>query len=249
MTDPIEILRELLDAFTAKYPPAEAGQEAQTAWAMRQSTAEKAARSLLASPPAPAAQPAVAVLNEREAFWAWVEDRGCDTDGAWSAWQARAALSLRQPNDIDGATAWCEPISQDSATQAQAAAVMLAYGTPEQQAEALRTCGVPVTTVGSKAEAIREQARQQSERGNHTEAERLWDAAKVADGVTRDDDPRVGEPARSAAWREWKSTREFFNYNTTEQHAALNFAAGFKAGVKAARGVHPSSNDQLKGPK
>lgn len=24
----------------------------------------------------------------REAFMDWVQDRGCDTDGAWSAWQA-----------------------------------------------------------------------------------------------------------------------------------------------------------------
>lgn len=30
--------------------------------------------------------------SERERFWAWVEDCGCDTDGAWSAWQARASL-------------------------------------------------------------------------------------------------------------------------------------------------------------
>jgi hypothetical protein len=24
----------------------------------------------------------------RAEFWAWVEEQGCDTDGAWSAWQA-----------------------------------------------------------------------------------------------------------------------------------------------------------------
>lgn len=26
-------------------------------------------------------------LDMRAAFWEWVEDRGCDSDGAWSAWQ------------------------------------------------------------------------------------------------------------------------------------------------------------------
>lgn len=31
--------------------------------------------------------------QERAAFFAWVADCGCDTDGAWSAWQARAALA------------------------------------------------------------------------------------------------------------------------------------------------------------
>lgn len=41
-----------------------------------------------------------------------------------------------------GVSAWREPISQDPATRAQVASVMLAHGTPEQQAEALRTCGV-----------------------------------------------------------------------------------------------------------
>ena len=29
----------------------------------------------------------------RDEFQAWVRDRGCDTDGAWSAWQA--AWNLR----------------------------------------------------------------------------------------------------------------------------------------------------------
>lgn len=36
--------------------------------------------------------------QEREAFFAWVADRGCDTDGAWSAWQARAALGIASPS-------------------------------------------------------------------------------------------------------------------------------------------------------
>lgn len=27
----------------------------------------------------------------RAEFMAWVRDRGCDTDGAWSAWQAASA--------------------------------------------------------------------------------------------------------------------------------------------------------------
>lgn len=36
---------------------------------------------------------------------------------------------------------------------------------------------IPVTAVGSKAEAVREQARRQSELGNHSAGELLWDAA------------------------------------------------------------------------
>jgi hypothetical protein len=32
----------------------------------------------------------------RAAFWAWVEEQGCDTDGAWSAWQAAWDLRYRQ---------------------------------------------------------------------------------------------------------------------------------------------------------
>jgi hypothetical protein len=50
-------------------------------------------------------------VGEREAFWKWVEDCGCDTDGAWSAWQARAALAAqaappqpaepKQPSDAE----------------------------------------------------------------------------------------------------------------------------------------------------
>lgn len=33
--------------------------------------------------------------QERRAFLAWVADCGCDTDGAWSAWQARARLAAQ----------------------------------------------------------------------------------------------------------------------------------------------------------
>lgn len=29
----------------------------------------------------------------RAAFWAWVEDQGCDSDGAWSAWQGAYELA------------------------------------------------------------------------------------------------------------------------------------------------------------
>lgn len=36
--------------------------------------------------------PSLDVEKEREAFLAWVNDCGCDTDGAWSAWLARASL-------------------------------------------------------------------------------------------------------------------------------------------------------------
>lgn len=35
--------------------------------------------------------------SEREAFEAWVADCGCDTDGAWSAWMARAAVQPQEP--------------------------------------------------------------------------------------------------------------------------------------------------------
>jgi hypothetical protein len=35
------------------------------------------------------------IASERKAFFAWVHDCGCDTDGAWSAWQARAALAAQ----------------------------------------------------------------------------------------------------------------------------------------------------------
>lgn len=41
--------------------------------------------------------------QERAAFFAWVADCGCDTDGAWSAWQARAALASQ---------AWQEPVAR-----------------------------------------------------------------------------------------------------------------------------------------
>jgi hypothetical protein len=61
----------------------------------------------------------------RAAFMAWVKDRGCDTDGAWSAWQAcwnllqthgaqerkrpasGAALPL-PPAGPTGSGGWCE---------------------------------------------------------------------------------------------------------------------------------------------
>jgi hypothetical protein len=55
-------------------------------------TAEKAMWSRLSAQPAQ--QP---LSDEREAFFAWVEDCGCDTDGAWSAWQARAKLAAAPP--------------------------------------------------------------------------------------------------------------------------------------------------------
>ena len=32
-------------------------------------------------------------VDMRAAFWAWVDEQGCDTDGAWSAWQG--AWNLR----------------------------------------------------------------------------------------------------------------------------------------------------------
>jgi len=37
----------------------------------------------------------------RKEFLAWVKDRGCDTDGAWSAWQA--AWNLRAPKPVGAA--------------------------------------------------------------------------------------------------------------------------------------------------
>jgi hypothetical protein len=49
MTELTDALRELLEAYEARYPNAEAGMDAQTAWVMRQSRAREVARSLLAS--------------------------------------------------------------------------------------------------------------------------------------------------------------------------------------------------------
>lgn len=43
--------------------------------------------------PAEVQQGREALSDERANFQAWVKDQGCDTDGAWSAWQGRAALA------------------------------------------------------------------------------------------------------------------------------------------------------------
>ena len=57
MTELTDALRELLEAYEARYPNAEAGMGAQTAWVMRQSRAREVARSLLASQAKQAVQP------------------------------------------------------------------------------------------------------------------------------------------------------------------------------------------------
>lgn len=57
MTELTDALRELLEAYEARYPNAEAGMDAQTAWVMRQSRAREVARSLLASQAKQAVQP------------------------------------------------------------------------------------------------------------------------------------------------------------------------------------------------
>jgi hypothetical protein len=47
----------------------------------------------------------------RAEFWAWVNDCGCDTDGAWSAWQAawnrRPAFSATPPAQREPGSEQC----------------------------------------------------------------------------------------------------------------------------------------------
>lgn len=51
--------------------------------------------------PEPPATGATDAKLMRKEFLAWVKDRGCDTDGAWSAWQA--AWNLRAPKPVGAA--------------------------------------------------------------------------------------------------------------------------------------------------
>lgn len=96
--------------------------------------------------------------NEREAFeaaWlaihggntAWIiradEDEQDDRLTYCEVWTCRAWL-LWQRARTDGVREWREPISRDEHTQAQAAAVMLLHGTPEQKAEVAAAIGVTV---------------------------------------------------------------------------------------------------------
>ena len=46
-----------------------------------------AVKAMQPSPSEAAGDAPVAAHGMRAAFMAWVKDRGCDTDGAWSAWQ------------------------------------------------------------------------------------------------------------------------------------------------------------------
>ena len=40
------------------------------------------------------------MTNIRSAFFAWVNDRGCDTDGAWSAYQAAFIAGMEEAAKI-----------------------------------------------------------------------------------------------------------------------------------------------------
>jgi hypothetical protein len=62
----------------------------------------------------------------------------------------RLADAMMAERGTSGVPVTHMPLSQDQQTQDQAAAVMLLHGTPKQQAEALRTCGVALPDGGER---------------------------------------------------------------------------------------------------
>lgn len=89
MTELTDALRELLEAYEARYPNAEAGMDAQTAWVMRQSRAREYARSLLASQAKQAAPIEQITPGNTDGVNAVVAPQPWDNAAAYEAWLLR----------------------------------------------------------------------------------------------------------------------------------------------------------------